>query len=128
MKFIFVFGSNTHGIHGAGAAKHAFNFYGAAWGVGEGRFGLSYALPTKYEPYENMPLGEVQVSIVKFMDYAAHHPELKFHITQIGCGRAGYTKEQIAPLFTALPVLPNCYFDEAWKLLMPKVANYWGTL
>ena len=34
-----------------------------------------------------------------FLFYASEHPELEFLTTMIGCGLAGYTPEQIAPLF-----------------------------
>lgn len=36
---IFVFGSNIHGAHGGGAARFAYENFGAEWGVGEGLTG-----------------------------------------------------------------------------------------
>ena len=44
---IFVFGSNTAGVHGGGAAKTALAKFGAIYGQGCGRQGQSYAIPTK---------------------------------------------------------------------------------
>lgn len=44
---VMVFGSNTQGIHGAGAAKFAKDMFGAQIGVVEGITGNAYALPTK---------------------------------------------------------------------------------
>ena len=43
---IFVFGSNIKGAHLGGAARAAYNKFGAEWGNGEGLQGKSYALPT----------------------------------------------------------------------------------
>lgn len=43
---VFVFGSNLHGMHGGGAAMHAYREFGAEWGQGVGLFGQSYAIPT----------------------------------------------------------------------------------
>ena len=41
---IFLFGSNLAGSHGGGAARLAYNRFGAIWGKGEGLQGQSYAL------------------------------------------------------------------------------------
>ena len=46
---IFVFGSNIKGAHLGGAARAAYNKFGAEWGNGEGLQGKSYALPTMEE-------------------------------------------------------------------------------
>ena len=43
---IFVFGSNLRGLHGGGAARIAFENFGAEYGVGVGRTGQCYAIPT----------------------------------------------------------------------------------
>jgi hypothetical protein len=109
---IFVFGSNLLGIHGAGAALMAKRYYGAQQGVGEGRTGMAYAIPTKITPHQVRPLIEIAVSIKKFLTYAAAHPELKFFVTRVGCGLAGFRNEQIAPLFFGAP--NNCFFDPKW--------------
>jgi len=44
---IFIFGSNEAGRHGKGAALHARQHHGAEYGVGVGRTGDAYAIPTK---------------------------------------------------------------------------------
>lgn len=44
---VFVFGSNPGGVHGAGNALVAANYFGAKYGQGEGLQGSAYALPTK---------------------------------------------------------------------------------
>ena len=43
---IFVFGSNLAGAHGGGAARIAYDKFGAVWGNGVGIQGQSYAIPT----------------------------------------------------------------------------------
>lgn len=96
---IFVFGSNLAGRHGAGAAKYAWAMYSAEHGVGEGPTGRAYALPTKDKKLNPRPLADIEVSVWRFLDYAARHPELEFFVTRIGCGLAGYEDEQVAPFF-----------------------------
>jgi len=110
---VFVFGSNLKGIHGAGAARTARIKYGAQMGIGEGRTGQSYAIPTKASPYQRRNISKIHVSVKNFLRYAEDHAELDFVITRIGCGLAGYTDEDIAPLFADAP--PNCQFDPLWK-------------
>lgn len=97
---IFVFGSNLAGIHGAGAARHALEKYGAVYGEGVGRMGQSYAIPTKDENIVTLPLARIKPHVDVFVDYAKSHPNLTFHLTRIGCGIAGYDWDRdIGPLF-----------------------------
>jgi len=110
---IFVFGSNRKGIHGAGSAKAAVESHGAQFGVGEGRTGDAYAIPTKETPYRLRSLRDIQVSVDAFLQYAREHQELKFQVVRIGCGLAGYRDEQMAPLFSGAP--GNCGFDFCWQ-------------
>lgn len=108
---IFVFGSNLSGIHGAGAAAEALN-YGAVWGKGVGLFGRSYAIPTKDERIKTLPLREIKPHIEAFVKFTQEHPELRFFVTRIGCGLAGFQDSQIAPLFKDAA---NCSFALEWK-------------
>jgi hypothetical protein len=114
---IFVFGSNLAGIHGAGAAKYARLNYGAQLGVGIGRTGDSYAIPTKDRQIKTRSLGNIKLHVEDFIRYAKLHPELVFKVTRIGCGLAGYKDEQIAPMFADAPL--NCLFDSAWHPYLP---------
>lgn len=91
---IFVFGSNLAGRHEAGAAKYAFDNFGAVWGQGVGLQGRSYAIPTMQGPVDS-----IKPYVDDFLDFARDHPEMEFLVTRIGCGIAGFTDEQIAPLF-----------------------------
>ena len=125
---VFVFGSNTAGIHGAGAARAALLQHGAHMGVGVGHRGNSYAVPTKNGRLRTLSLVEIQAYIEDFIRYARKHPELKFQITQLGCGLAGLKPEWIAPMFLKSP--ENCYFDTKWQKHLPERVEqyrYWGS-
>ena len=124
-NMIFVFGSNRSGIHEAGAARFAAVHKGAEYGVGEGPTGACYALPTKGYNITPISLDEVNVHVQKFIAYARENNQLDFQVTQVGCGLGGFTKEDIAPLFEFAPL--NCYFDTAWKNLLPEGSMFWGT-
>lgn len=103
---IFVFGSNGYGAHAAGAAAMAVGKFGAIDGQAEGLQGQSYAINTM-DGFEVM---EEQVG--RFVEFAREHPELRFLVTEIGCGIAGYSPEQVAPLFNDVPknvVLPDSF-------------------
>lgn len=91
---IFVFGSNLAGAHGGGAARIALDFFGAVWGQGVGLQGQSYAIPTMQGGVET-----IKPYVDEFIDFARLHPELKFLVTRIGCGIAGFRDEEIGPLF-----------------------------
>jgi len=109
---IFVFGSNRAGIHGAGAALTARKHYGALQTVGEGLQGSSYALPTKDEHIETLPLEVIGEHVRRFLVFATSRRDLIFFVTRIGCGLAGYTDADIGPLFRGAP--SNCELPEGW--------------
>lgn len=109
---VFVFGSNLSGIHGGGAARVAFEKFGAQWGVGEGPTGKCYAIPTMQGGVDT-----IKPYVDKFIEYAKQHTEQTFLVTRIGCGIAGFTDEQIAPLFAAARNLPNVALPEGWREL-----------
>lgn len=112
---IFVFGSNAQGMHLGGAARTAHMKFGAVWGNGEGLQGQSYAIPTM-EGEES-----TKRAVERFVQFAQEHPELKFLVTPVGCGIAGYTPEEIAPMFRAAATLKNVYLPGFfWKLLTAK--------
>ena len=110
---IFVFGSNALGMHHAGAARVAYNEFGAEWGNGEGLQGQSYSIPTMEGEHNT------KLAIMRFTQYAREHPELKFLVTPVGCGIAGNTPEEIAPMFVDAAYLENVYLPISfWKVLM----------
>ena len=89
---IHVFGSNEAGNHKRGAAKTCWEEYGAILGIGSGRMGLSYAVPTKtgVGPHAGdiLPLWKVKRYVDELIVYMEDHPELEFDIWEIGCGLA----------------------------------------
>jgi hypothetical protein len=107
---IFVFGSNLGGFHGDGAAALAMR-WGAIWRQGVGLQGQTYAIPTMFDTIE-----EIKPYVDEFLIFAQAHPELKFLVTEIGCGIAGFTPTDIAPLFK--PVIDtnieNVYLPESF--------------
>ena len=109
---IFVFGSNLAGRHGKGAALTAKNSFGAQYGVGEGRTGNAYAIPTKDKALIPRSLPKIEQSVIKFLEYARSNPELAFRVTKIGCGLAGYSEQQIKPMFKDAP--SNCQLPIGW--------------
>lgn len=113
MTEIFVFGSNTAGRHGKGAALTAVKQYGAKYGQGIGLAGQSYAIPTKDDELKTLPLDVIQNCVNLFIGFAEVHPELVFNVTRIGCGLAGYTDSDIAPMFRDAPA--NCKLPEGWR-------------
>lgn len=99
---IFVFGSNLQGAHCGGAAKVAVKKFGAIMGVGTGLQGQSYAIPTMQGGVET-----IRPYVDQFIEYAGMHPELKFFVTRIGCGIAGFDDKDIAPLFIEAACMSN---------------------
>ena len=143
-EMILVFGSNTGGIHGAGAARYAMDKRGAKPGVGWGPTGECYAIPTKGVVHSShrkmgrqthvgatLPLLQIERYVQDFLKYAREHPELQFQVTCIGCGLAGLRHEDVAPMFKDAP--ENCFFDTLWFPFLSTGAGdqpqhrYWGT-
>lgn len=103
---IFVFGSNSKGLHGGGAARYAFLHFGAVWGEGRGLHGRTYAIDTM------SGLDAMRDEVREFVGFASAHPSLRFLVTEIGCGIAGYTPADVAPFFGDAPdnvVLPGSF-------------------
>ena len=110
---IFVFGSNLAGMHGGGAARMAYRQFGAVWGQGVGLQGQSYAIPTMQGGVET-----IKPHVDEFIEFAKHHPRLKFLVTEIGCGIAGFTVEEIAPLFSEARTVENIYLPERFWMVL----------
>lgn len=108
---IFVFGSNLAGRHGKGAALVAVR-YGAVYGVGEGFRGQTFAIPTKDQSLLPRTLSQIEQSVQKFKKFAKENPNKKWFVTRVGCGLAGFSDSQIAPMFKNVP---NCSFPQEWK-------------
>lgn len=110
---VFVFGSNSQGIHNGGAARVALTMFGAKMGQGEGLQGQSYAIPSMEG------LADLASNIRTFITFAKEHPELTFLVTRIGCGVAGYKASQVAPLFVSAVDVENIWLPiDFWKELI----------
>lgn len=108
---VFVFGSNLGGMHGGGAARIAYENFGAVWGEGVGHFGKTYAIPTMQGGVET-----IKPYVDQFIAYAAEHPELTFYVTRIGCGIAGFRDEEIAPLFKDCRDMDNVVLPKSFHI------------
>lgn len=118
-RTIFVFGSNTEGRHGAGAALEARLKWGAVNGCPMGLLGNSYAIVTKdlSKGKRSIPLDYIENQVLELFHYIKGHPDWEWRITAIGCGLAGYTPEEIAPMFRNSP--PNAILPEEFiKVLL----------
>lgn len=126
---VFVFGSNELGKHGGGAARVAADKFGAIYGQGFGPQGNTFGIPTCSKP-TGQPNSEIALKKLTFyidcfkLWAGQYEPEKSFKVTQVGCGLAGWTKEEIAPLFISSS--SNCFFDTAWADILGENVKYWG--
>lgn len=111
---VFVFGSNKKGCYDGGAARFALNNFGAIYGRGEGIQGKSYAI-NSMDGIEAM-----KPEIAAFITWAKEKSNTTFLVTEIGCGIAGYTPEEIAPLFKDCLTTPNIHLPQRfWNIIKP---------
>ena len=113
---IFVFGSNLSGHHGGGAALLAMNKWGAIWGQGVGLQGQTYGIPTMQGGVET-----IRPYVDEFIQFANKHPEMTFLVTEIGCGIAGFTPQEIAPLFAKATTTENIHLPQRFRDLLGKI-------
>ena len=110
---VFVFGSNLAGAHGGGAARIAYEKFGAIYGQGVGLQGQCYAIPTMQGGVET-----IQPYVDEFIQFAKENPNLFFYVTRIGCGIAGFSDKEIAPLFKEAVRLKNVRIPKSfWEVL-----------
>jgi len=112
---IFVFGSNLQGLHGGSAALVAFSKFGAVWGQGVGLQGQSYAIPTMQGGVET-----IRPYVDQFIELARECDHNTFYVTRIGCGIAGFTDEDIAPLFNAAYDLCNVCLPKSFAEIIER--------
>ena len=106
---IFVFGSNLRGMHGGGAAYIAYRNFGAIMGQGVGLQGQSYAIPTMQGGVET-----IKSYVDEFIEFAKQHQNFTFLVTRIGCGIAGFTDDEISPLFNEAHDISNIILPSGW--------------
>lgn len=109
---VFVFGSNLAGRHGKGAALWARQNRGAIYGQPSGIQGNSYAIPTKDENLKTLPLAIIRGFVGEFIYFAEKYWMKTFQLTPIGCGLAGYSREDIEPMFETAP--DNVLWPPEW--------------
>lgn len=117
---IIVISTNFFGFNSTITAYHALKNFGAVYNIGFGHKGRTFAIPTKDWGVNKLPIEVIQFYVDRFIAYAKTKPNLKFLVTKIGCGLAGYTVQNIAPLFEkALGIdniiLPKEFYDELTK-------------
>jgi hypothetical protein len=106
---VFVFGSNLAGAHGGGAALLAYRKFGAIWGQGVGLQGQSYGIPTMHGGVD-----AIKPYVDEFIEFAKTRPDLTFLVTRVGCGIAGFTNEEISPLFAKAHDVENIVLPAGW--------------
>lgn len=146
---VFVFGSNLIGFHGAGSAGFAsfgvtgynhwrqvgYGSFPKGWqgkwnvkGVGEGfqvgTEGKSYALPTVSLPGKRRSLskGQIGESIQKLYAFAREHQDLEFLVAYCDDGKQtlnGYTKAEMALMFSCEKIPENVIFEKIFSQLIP---------
>lgn len=117
---IFVFGSNTQGRHGGGAAKLALDKFGAIYGQAFGLQGQSYAIVTT-DLYNNCVISKDHIywQIISLYLFAKRNPKLTFYVTKIGCGLAGFTISEISAIFMDV----KYYFNKNTPTYVPLNRN-----
>lgn len=116
---IFVFGSNLQGMHGGGAARYAYEHFGAEWGRGVGMAGHTYAIPTMHGGVK-----EIKPYVDEFIEFAEVHPQYRFLVTPIGCGIAGFNAQQMAPLFFKAIHIPNIILPKDFYNVLIPIEEY----
>ena len=106
---VFVFGSNLAGAHGGGAALLAYRKFGAIWGQGVGLQGQSYGIPTMHGGVD-----AIKPYVDEFIEFAKTRPDLTFLVTRVGCGIAGFTNEEMSPLFAKAHEVENIVLPSGW--------------
>lgn len=96
---VFVFGSNTKGEHGGGAARIAHTKFDAEWGVGEGMTGRCYAIPTLDGNRDKVSREDFISSLAQFIRFANEHKNMTFFLTKVGCGIAGWDIDEVRTIF-----------------------------
>ncbi len=115
---VFGFGSNEGGRHSKGAALTARR-WGACQAVPAGRSGQTYAIPTKpVDVRTRLSIADITRYVVDFIKHAQENSQDEFLMTAIGCGLAGYSATQIAPLFRQCVPLSNVRLPASfWRAL-----------
>ena len=92
--------------------------WGAIKGIGQGIQGQTYGIPTKNNKIKTLSINKIKKYVDNFIEYAKQNENLKFYVTEVGCGLAGYQPKDIAPLFNQAINLDNIYLPQKfWDIL-----------
>lgn len=122
---VFVFGSNTQGRHGAGAAKTAKDNFGAKYGQAEGIQGQSYAIITKDltkddKKNPSRTPEQIKEQIHKLYEYARQHSDKEFIVAYSSTGKNlnYYSNDAMAEMFASEEIPSNIVFEEGFNSLV----------
>lgn len=120
---IFVFGSNTQGRHGKGAALTALQKFGAIYGQAKGLQGQSYAIVTKdltKSVHPSISKEDIIGQLKDLMSFADSRRDLTFYIAYSGNGvnLNGYTNQAMADMFKHFEIPTNIIFEEDFNKLL----------
>lgn len=121
---VFVFGSNTQGKHGKGAALTAKNKFGAIYGQAEGPQGQSYAIITKDLTKNTHPSRtpeQIKEQVHNLYEYARENPDKEFLVAYSGKGTNlnAYSNQEMADMFGSEPIPNNIVFEQEFNKLIP---------
>lgn len=121
---VFVFGSNTQGRHGKGAALIARQKFGAIYGQARGPQGQSYAIVTKdlTKDYSlpSVDKKDIEKEIIDLYLYALKRPDIKFYVAYSGTGTNlnNYSNQEMADLFNQPMIPDNIVFEKSFERLV----------
>ena len=88
---------------------NGFQWFRDAQLLATGNKEKSNAIPTMQGGVET-----IRPYVNEFIQFAKEHPKLTFLVTRIGCGIAGFTDEEIAPLFEKAHDVENIVLPPNW--------------
>lgn len=140
-NYVFVFGSNPEGRHGAGAAKAALRF-GAKYGIGRGLQGQTYALVTKNlregfveklsdgttktypkAGYRSVSKEDLIDNIKEFYDCAEQNKHLKFFVAYKADSKNlnGYSSKEMFEMLTTYKIPDNVYLHSSFRVFEEEI-------
>lgn len=126
---IFVYGANTEGRHGLGAAKVAREKFGAIYGK-TGLQGQSYGIITKDLRATSHPSVSIEAITKQIGDlyrFAETRQDLEFYVAYSGKGKNlnNYTPREMADMFASFPIPNNMVFEEEFSKLVEIKAGFY---
>lgn len=65
------------------------------------------------------PVSSIKPYVDEFIAFARKHPEYEFLVTRIGCGIAGFSDADIAPLFKDALEIDNIRLPQSFLSILP---------